>query len=166
MCNNAPNKQCSLSRADKPKLTTCMLVSHIPVPLPSFPSLAVQAIAQLPIACSTDHHPASHRLQYRPSPSFPSLAVQALTQLPVACSKLGEGLGARLYASRFVPVPLYPGCWWTHQQPGYKAISTQPSATCSTCRSQKWWTISFSDFLSVSVERAVEPRAVSRSKSP
>ena len=86
MCNNAPNKQCSLSRADKPKLTTCMLVSHIPVPSPSFPSLAVQAITQLPITCSTGHRPASHHLQFRPSPSFPSLAVQALAQLPITCS--------------------------------------------------------------------------------
>ena len=57
-----------------------------PRPLPSFPSLAVQALAQLPIACSPGPCPASRCLQSRPLPSFLLLAVQALAQLPVACS--------------------------------------------------------------------------------
>ena len=195
MCNNPPNKQCWLSRADKPKLITCMymLVILIPRPSPSFPSpsfpspsflsLAIQTLAQLPITCSTDPRPASHRLQYRPSPSFPSLAVQTLAQLPIACSTGPHPASCRLQywpSPSFLSLavswagdwergcillvallqsPPYPGFWWAHWEPGYEAISTKPSATCSNSRSQKWCTSSFFDLLSVSVERAVIPWA-------
>ena len=82
-----------------------MLVSLIPVLSPSFPSLAVQALTQLPIACSTGPCPASHRLQCRPSPSFPSLAVQALAQLPIACSPGPHPASHRL---QYRPSPSFP----------------------------------------------------------
>ena len=76
--------------------------SLAPRPLPSFLLLAVQTLAQLPVACSPGPRPASHRLQSRALPSIPLLAVQGLAQLPVTWSP-GPRPASRRLQSRALP---------------------------------------------------------------
>ena len=79
-CETKPSQEVRNRKQDREKS------SLTPRPLPSFLSLAVQALAQLPVACSPGPRQASHRLQSRTLPSFLLLAVQALAKLPIACS--------------------------------------------------------------------------------
>ena len=95
-CETKPSQEVRNRKQDREKS------SLTPRPLPSFLSLAVQALAQLPVACSPGPCPASCCLQSRPSPSFPSLAVQALAQLPVACSP-GPRQASHRLQSRTLP---------------------------------------------------------------